>query len=77
MDQGFKPLIRRAFRDRLEKMFEKSGKARGKYHFTDRKLYEQVESFMRENLLFRNPTEKEIWGTAVLIYPTKGKDGNC
>ena len=59
-------------------MFEESGLSTGIYHWSDRRLFEQVKTFMEDYLSgFPNPTEEEVWAFALLIYPTKGINNNC
>jgi hypothetical protein len=59
-------------------MFEESELSKGIYHWSDRRLFEQVKRFM-ENFLsgFSNPTDYEVWACALLIYPAKGIEGAC
>lgn len=77
LDQGYKPLLRGS-RDTLFEMFEQSSLARGIYHWSDKRLFEQVKLFMQSELEgFANPTNYEVWACALLIYPTKGINNAC
>jgi len=43
------------------------------HHWTDKRLYDQITKFYNYlNLLNFQPTEKDIWAMAVMIYPAKG-----
>jgi hypothetical protein len=72
-----KPLLR-GFRDCFFEIFEESSLSKGIYHWSDRRLFEQVKKFMETYLSgFANPTEYEVWACALLLYPAKGIDGAC
>ena len=59
-------------------MFEESELSKGIYHWSDKRLFEQVKKFMENYLVgFYNPTDFEVWACALLLYPAKGINNAC
>ena len=72
MDQGFKPLLR-GLRKCLQELFQKKmGITRSKqHHMEDKEMFNNVKKFLSLSLPGKFSNE-DVWGTAILIYPSLG-----
>jgi hypothetical protein len=80
LDVGFKSLLR-GMRKHLKHIFdpEEENLRPGKHHWDTARWYREAESFLKIDLKLGSVSKKDVWATALLLYPALGpsKKFNC